>query len=82
MLAKLLPRIPQSLVVNTMPDLHVRPYSTAELNKLGAIKVDSNTPIRLYFRSADLLLKQARVYRNEGDLQEAYRLYMKYSKYV
>ncbi|GAB5585855.1 hypothetical protein Unana1_00755 [Umbelopsis nana] len=62
-----------------MPDLHVRPYSTAELNKLGAIKVDSNTPIRLYFRSADLLLKQARVYRNEGDLQEAYRLYMKYS---
>ncbi|CAM0138566.1 hypothetical protein VKS41_007186 [Umbelopsis sp. WA50703] len=62
-----------------MPNLQTRPYSTTELNKLSTIKVDSNTPIRLYFRSADLLLKQARVYRNEGDFQEAYRLYMKYS---
>ncbi|KAH8552672.1 hypothetical protein BGW37DRAFT_292445 [Umbelopsis sp. PMI_123] len=63
-----------------MPDLHVRPYSIAELNKLSETKVDANTPIRLYFRSAQSVLQQARVYMKEGDFQEAYRLYMKYTK--
>ncbi|KAI8582491.1 hypothetical protein K450DRAFT_227425 [Umbelopsis ramanniana AG] len=63
-----------------MPDLHVRPYSIAELNNLSETKVDANTPIRLYFRSAKSVLQQARVYMNEGDFQEAYRLYMKYTK--
>ncbi|KAG0176420.1 hypothetical protein DFQ29_006168 [Apophysomyces sp. BC1021] len=55
------------------------PKPTTELNKLATIQVDSSTPIRLYFRSADLLIKQARVYKAEGDFQHAYVLYMKYT---
>lgn len=56
------------------------PRSPAELGNQAAISVDSNIPIRLYFRSADLLLKQARVYKDENDLEHAYVLYMKYTK--
>ncbi|KAI8376164.1 uncharacterized protein BYT42DRAFT_534381 [Radiomyces spectabilis] len=56
-----------------------RPQSTTELNALAAIQFDSKTPIRLYFRSADLLIKQARVYKAENDLRHAYILYMKYT---
>ncbi|KAI8329077.1 hypothetical protein BC941DRAFT_443827 [Chlamydoabsidia padenii] len=55
------------------------PRSTEELGTLASIQVDSNTPIRLYFRSADLLIKQARVYKMEKDYQHAYVLYMKYT---
>ncbi|KAI8975457.1 hypothetical protein BDF20DRAFT_914385 [Mycotypha africana] len=53
------------------------PKSTAELQRLAAVLVDSNIPIRLYLRSADLLYKQARVYEREQDLQHAYVLFMK-----
>ncbi|ORX45661.1 Mov34-domain-containing protein [Hesseltinella vesiculosa] len=56
-----------------------RPRSTSELGRLASIQVDSNTPIRLYFRSADLLIKQARVYKMEYDYEHAYVLYMKYT---
>ncbi|CAO3649247.1 unnamed protein product [Mucor fragilis] len=55
------------------------PRSPAELGKQAVISVDPNIPIRLYFRSADLLLKQARVYKLENDLEHAYVLYMKYT---
>ncbi|KAI8096923.1 uncharacterized protein BX664DRAFT_325188 [Halteromyces radiatus] len=55
------------------------PRSTKELGRLASIQVDSNTFIRLYFRSADLLIKQARVYKMEKDYQHAYVLYMKYT---
>ncbi|GAN08846.1 endosome-associated ubiquitin isopeptidase [Mucor ambiguus] len=57
----------------------MKPRSPAELGKQAVISVDPNIPIRLYFRSADLLLKQARVYRLENDLEHAYVLYMKYT---
>lgn len=57
-----------------------QPRSTTELGKQAAISVDPNIPIRLYFRSADLLLRQARVYKLEQDWEHAYVLYMKYTK--
>jgi STAM-binding protein len=57
-----------------------KPRSTAELNRQASIQVDSNINITLYFRSADHLLKQARVYFLEDDLEHAYVLYMKYLK--
>ncbi|KAL9550327.1 hypothetical protein PS6_005600 [Mucor atramentarius] len=57
----------------------MKPRSPAELGKQAVISVDPNIPIRLYFRSADLLLKQARVYKLEHDLEHAYVLYMKYT---
>ncbi|KAG1618595.1 hypothetical protein G6F46_003798 [Rhizopus delemar] len=53
--------------------------STEELERLSNISVDHNTPVKLYFRSAELLLKQARVYKLEDDLEHAYILYMKYT---
>ncbi|KAF7722633.1 hypothetical protein EC973_002905 [Apophysomyces ossiformis] len=55
------------------------PKSTAELSELATIQVDPRTNIRLYFRSADALIKQARVYKAEGDFQHAYVFYMKYT---
>ncbi|KAF1799931.1 hypothetical protein V8B55DRAFT_1542796 [Mucor lusitanicus] len=57
----------------------MKPRSPAELGRQATISVDPNIPIRLYFRSADLLLKQARVYKLENDLEHAYMLYMKYT---
>ncbi|KAI9280673.1 hypothetical protein BY458DRAFT_288686 [Sporodiniella umbellata] len=55
------------------------PRSTEELERLSNISVDPNIPVKLYFRSAELLLKQARIYRLENDLEHAYLLYMKYT---
>ncbi|CEP14054.1 hypothetical protein [Parasitella parasitica] len=57
----------------------IKPRSPTELGEQATISVDPNIPIRLYFRSADLLLKQARVYKLEKDLEHAYVLYMKYT---
>ncbi|CAO3636054.1 unnamed protein product [Cunninghamella blakesleeana] len=57
----------------------LQPQSTIELGQLAAFHVELNTPIRLYFRSADLLLKQARIYKKELDYEHAYILYMKYT---
>jgi STAM-binding protein len=56
------------------------PRSPTELEKQATVAVDPNLSIRLYFRSADLLLKQARVYKLEQDFEHAYILYMKYTK--
>lgn len=56
------------------------PRSTAELAKQATVSVDPNQAIRFYFRSADQILKQARVYRLEHDLEHAYIFYMKYTK--
>ncbi|CDS10782.1 hypothetical protein LRAMOSA11268 [Lichtheimia ramosa] len=58
---------------------HTRPRTTAELNKLGIPEFNPHINIKHYFRSAELLLRQARVYRNEGDLENAYVLYLKYT---
>jgi len=40
--------------------------------------IDSNIPIRRYFRSGQEMIKMAEVYNNEGNLEAAYVLYMKY----
>jgi len=40
--------------------------------------IDSNIPIRRYFRSGQEMIKMAEVYHNEGSLEAAYVLYMKY----
>ncbi|KAJ8652193.1 hypothetical protein O0I10_012204 [Lichtheimia ornata] len=58
---------------------HTRPRTTAELNKLGIPEFNPHINIKHYFRSAELLLRQARVYRTEGDLENAYVLYLKYT---
>lgn len=41
-------------------------------------KVDSNIPIRRYFRSGNEMIKMAEVYFSENKLEAAYVLYMKY----
>eukprot|EP00092_Neocalanus_flemingeri_P005354 GFUD01005768.1.p1 GENE.GFUD01005768.1~~GFUD01005768.1.p1 ORF type:complete len:463 (-),score=149.38 GFUD01005768.1:183-1571(-) len=41
-------------------------------------KIDCNIPIRRYFRSGQEMIKMAEVYHNEGSLEAAYILYMKY----
>lgn len=57
-----------------------QPRSPAELEKLATIPVDPNISIRLYFRSAALLFRQANIYKLEHDWEHAYILYMKYTK--
>lgn len=61
-------------------DKMANPRSTTELANLATVSVDPNQAIRLYFRSADQILKQARVYKLEHDLEHAYIFYMKYTK--
>ncbi|KAI9144633.1 hypothetical protein BKA69DRAFT_1053510 [Paraphysoderma sedebokerense] len=50
-----------------------------ELNRRSRIEVDVHKSARLYLRSAEMLFKQAKIYHNEGSLQKAYELYMRYS---
>lgn len=42
------------------------------------ITIDSNIPIRRYFRSGQEMIKMGRVYEAEGNLEAAYVLYLKY----
>jgi len=44
----------------------------------GEFKIDSNIPIRRYFRSGQEMIKMAEVYHDEGNLEAAYVLYLKY----
>ncbi|KAJ3258286.1 hypothetical protein HK103_003767 [Boothiomyces macroporosus] len=53
-----------------------------ELNARAHIAIDRKKPLRLYMRSAEMLLKQAAVYDKEQDYVNAYILYMKYSTLV
>ena len=41
-------------------------------------KIDQRIPVRRYFRSGQEMIKMAEVYRNEGNEEAAYVLYMKY----
>ena len=61
---------------------HSRPRTTAELNHSAKIEINPRLNIKHYFRSADILLKQARVYYHEADLENAYILFLKYTKWV
>jgi len=42
------------------------------------IVFDNNTPIKRYFRSCKELQRMAKVYRDEGDDERAFQLYMRY----
>lgn len=42
------------------------------------IVFDRNLPIKRYFRSGKELLRMANVYKNEGDEERAFQLYMRY----
>ncbi|KAJ3275403.1 hypothetical protein HDV01_000695 [Terramyces sp. JEL0728] len=53
-----------------------------ELNTRAHIEIDRKKPLRLYMRSAEMLLKQAAVYDREQDYVNSYILYMKYSTLV
>jgi len=55
--------------------------SKARLKRLAEaadIYVDSNIPIRRYYRSGSEMLRMAKVYAEEGSLEAAYILYLKY----
>ncbi|KAF9157318.1 AMSH-like protease [Mortierella sp. AD011] len=56
--------------------------SRQELNAMAEFAMVDSTPIRFYIRSAEQLLKQAEIYRVEGDLQTSYIFYMRYCNLV
>lgn len=49
------------------------------LNKLAIVEVDPSKGFKLYTRSADMVFRQACIYRSEGDIEKAYILFLKYS---
>jgi hypothetical protein len=56
------------------------PKSINELNALAKMPTDDCIPTEIYLCSADLLLKQARIYYTEENQQQAYLYFMKYIK--
>jgi len=48
------------------------------LGERSKIRVDSNIPIRRYYHSGKEMLTMAKVYENEGNMESAYVLYLKY----
>lgn len=52
------------------------------LHQAAEVPFDVARPIRFYVRSADSVFKQACIYKAEGDLEKAFILFLKYSKYV
>ena len=51
------------------------------LHRAAEVTSDSSRPIRFYTRSADSVFRQACIYKSEGDLEKAFILFLKYSKY-
>jgi len=49
-----------------------------KLAEAATIRIESNIPIRRYFRSGNEILKMAKVYDDEGNMEAAYVLYLKY----
>lgn len=58
------------------------PKSIKELNAMAKVHTDDCIPIDIYISSADLMLKQARIYYREENQEQAYLYFMKYIKYV
>ncbi|CAO0793192.1 unnamed protein product [Mucor circinelloides] len=54
------------------------PKSIKELNAMAKIHTDDCIPIDIYISSADLMLKQARIYYREENQEQAYLYFMKY----
>ena len=52
------------------------------LNEAADIGIDFTKPIRWYIRSAELVYKQACIYKRENDLERSYILFMKFSNLV
>jgi len=48
------------------------------MDKSSAIPIDGNTPIKLYFRSGNQMIKLASVYETEEQFEKAFILYTKY----
>lgn len=56
------------------------PRSIKELNRRAKVYTDDCIPIDIYLSSANLLLKQARIYYKEENEEQAYVYYLKYIK--
>lgn len=56
------------------------PKSITELNLLAKVHTDQCIPTDIYVNSANLLLKQARIYFREENEEQAYVYYLKYIK--
>jgi hypothetical protein len=63
-----------------MPPLNSPPKSIKELNAMAKVHVEDCIPIDIYLSSADLMLKQARIYFKEENQEQAYLYFMKYIK--
>lgn len=63
-----------------MPPLSSPPKSIKELNAMAKVHTDDCIPIDIYISSADLMLKQARIYFREENQEQAYLYFMKYIK--
>jgi hypothetical protein len=46
------------------------------------LDVDNRLPVKLYYRTADNLLKQANIYREEGNIIDLYILLLRFSSLV
>jgi hypothetical protein len=66
--------------MNANNSIEKRPKSLGELNELAVVHIDECIPIELYIHSADLLIRQARIYNKEGNEEQAYIFYLKYIK--
>ncbi|KAI8923763.1 hypothetical protein BC831DRAFT_469518 [Entophlyctis helioformis] len=49
------------------------------LHQRANVDVDATKPLKLYFRSADVLWRQARIYESERNIVMAYLMYMRYT---
>lgn len=58
------------------------PRSIKELNRRAKVYTDDCIPIDIYLSSANLLLKQARIYYKEENEEQAYVYYLKYINLV
>ncbi|KAG0354612.1 hypothetical protein BGZ54_001560 [Gamsiella multidivaricata] len=57
-------------------------FPRQELNDRAKVSMVDSTPLRFYFRTAEHLFKQAKIYQMEGDLQTSYILYMRFCNLV
>ncbi|PVU86426.1 hypothetical protein BB560_006720, partial [Smittium megazygosporum] len=57
-------------------------HSVAELSQIAYVKVNPTLPIKLYINSVENLLHKADTLLEEGNLQEAYLYYLRYTSIV
>ncbi|KAI9355792.1 hypothetical protein BD770DRAFT_390740 [Pilaira anomala] len=59
-----------------------KPKSIEELHSISKMHTDDCIPVEIYSSSADLLVKQARIYYREENEEQAYVYYLKYINLV